>query len=67
MGDVLVAEIVLNEPRIVAAVGEVIAGRVPEHVGMDREGETGPLACLSNKVIDRLPRHRSALAEEQIA
>jgi hypothetical protein len=33
------AEIVRKAPRVLAIVGELVAGRVAEHVRVDREGE----------------------------
>jgi hypothetical protein len=38
------AEIVLDQPRVVAAIGQVVAARVPEHVRVDVEGQPGALA-----------------------
>jgi hypothetical protein len=36
--DVLVPEIVLNRPRIVSLVGELVAAGMTEHVGVYRKG-----------------------------
>ncbi len=35
--DVFVAHVVLERPGIMPIVGKLVAGRVPEHVRMDRE------------------------------
>lgn len=36
--DVLVAQVVLNGPRIVPIIGELVAAGMPEHVGVNGEG-----------------------------
>jgi hypothetical protein len=52
MSDVPVAEIILNEPRIVIAIREIVAGRVAEHVGMDVETQLGAFARLGDEVYE---------------
>ena len=44
MLDRLVAEIVLDGPRIVAVIGELVAAGVAQHVDVNREAELGPSA-----------------------
>lgn len=39
MHDVLVAHVVLERSGVVAVVGKLVAGGVPNHVGMDRKRE----------------------------
>lgn len=39
--DVLVPEVVLDRTGVLTVVGQLEAGGMPEHVGMDREVETG--------------------------
>jgi hypothetical protein len=38
-----VAEPVLDAPRVMARIGQGIAARVPQHVGVDRKGEASAL------------------------
>jgi len=38
--DVPVSEVVLNQPRVCASVGEVEARRMSQHVRVDREGRS---------------------------
>ena len=38
----------LDGPRVVAIVGQLVARGVAEHVGMHREFETGVFSCPSN-------------------
>ena len=52
--DVAMPEVLLNRSRVVAVVGQFVAGRTAEHVRMNRELKAG-LACgpgddLSNRV-----------------
>jgi len=37
MSDVPVAKVILNEPRVMITIRQIIAGGVPEHVGMNVE------------------------------
>lgn len=39
MHDIFVAHVVLERSSVMPLVGELVAGRVPEHVRVDREGE----------------------------
>ena len=54
--DRLVAEIVLDGPRIVAVVGELVAAGVPQHVDVNREAELGPFANVLDLPIERIWR-----------
>ena len=51
--DVLVAQVLLDGPRVVAIVGQLVSGRVAEHVGMSREIEPCCLARSSDNLPDR--------------
>ena len=65
MLDRLVAEIVLDGPRIVAVIGELVAAGVPQHVDVNREAELGPFANVLDLSIERIRRERrAALARE---
>ncbi len=46
--DVPVPEVLLDRARVVPFVGELVAGGVPEHVRMDREGQFRELAGARN-------------------
>ena len=46
--DVSVSEVLLDRARIVPLVRELVTGRMPEHVRMDREGEFRELAGARN-------------------
>ena len=43
----------LDCPHVVAVVGELVSGRVAEHVGMHRESKTGVLSCPGDNLSDR--------------
>ena len=58
MLDRLVAEIVLDGPRIVAVMGELVAAGVPQHVDVNREAELGPFANVLDLPIDGVRRER---------
>ena len=45
MLDVLVPEVSLQCPRVVASVGQCVAAGMSKHVWMGFEAELGPLAC----------------------
>ncbi len=44
MRDVLVPEVLLDRPRILALAGELETAGMPQHVRVDGEGEFGELA-----------------------
>lgn len=65
--DVLVPEVLLDRAGIVPIIRELIAGRVPQHVRMDGEGEGGELAGASDHFARRRRRHGpAALGDEQV-
>src|SRR5512135_3114032 len=66
VSDVPMAEVILNEPRVVLVIGQIVAGGVAQHVGMDVETELGAFASLLDEVVDCLSSHRAAFAEEEI-
>jgi hypothetical protein len=41
-----VAEIILNKTCVIATIGEIVAGGMAQHVGMDRKAELGALPTL---------------------
>ena len=62
---VAMAQVVLDEPQIVALVGKVEATRVAQHMRVDGP-EPRPLGCRADQVIHRLARERLvALGDEQ--
>ncbi len=65
--DVPMPEVLLDRSGVVPLIGELVAGRVPEHVRMDREGEFRALAGARDQLPCRRRRHRSAaLRHEQV-
>ncbi len=66
MHNVSMAEIILHQPGIVAAIGEIVARGMAEHMGMDMKAEFGALANSRGEIIYGLPREGTALAEEEI-
>src|SRR5262245_7132829 len=63
--DVLVPEICLQRPRVVASVGERVAGSVAQHVRMDGKGHASALTDAAEQSVEALGRHRStALGRE---
>ena len=65
--DVPVPEVVLDRPGVVAVVGELVAGRVPKHVRIDREGEARQGTCPGHQLSDGCRCHwPAALGDEQI-
>jgi hypothetical protein len=48
--NVLVAEIGLQRPRILAVVGQLVAARMPQHVRVSFEAEPGHLAGTLDKL-----------------
>ena len=66
--NVAMSEIILNEPRVIALVGERKAAGVAEHVRMGQEGQGGGLAvCLQSQIdrgrVQRLP----LLADKEVS
>jgi hypothetical protein len=60
-----VAKIVLNEPQIVAAIGEIEAAGMAQHVRPDGR-QAGAHRGAGNEVVHRLPGERlTALGQEQ--
>ncbi len=47
-GKIVTTEVLLDRARVVPFVRELVAGRVPEHVRMDREGEFREFAGARN-------------------
>ena len=65
--DVLVSQVVLNRARIVTIVGELVAGTVSEHVGVNGESDL----CVFTSPCDDLShgcccQRSSAFSDEQI-
>lgn len=52
MLNVPVPQVVLNRPRVVSLVGELVADRMPEHVRVDREGKFRLLARSGDELTD---------------
>jgi hypothetical protein len=64
---ILVPQVGLQRPRVVAGIGERIAASVPEHVRVDREGHLGPRADAPEQRVEGLRRHRpTALGHEHV-
>jgi hypothetical protein len=66
MHNIFVAEIILDEPGVIATIGQIVAGGMAEHVRMDVKAQLGALATLLNEIIHRLARHGAAFTEEEI-
>ena len=65
--DVLVPEVLLDRPRVLALTGELKPAGMAQHVRMDREGELGELAGARNQLPGRRRRHGSfALGHKHI-
>jgi hypothetical protein len=63
--DVLTAQIILDRARIVPVTGELVAGAVPQHVGMNLEGQPGLLTSPLDHPVERGRREgRTAFAHE---
>ena len=60
-----VAEIILDQTRVGAAVGESEAAAVAKHVWVNVEWEISVSANFGHNVVDRLPRHRSTLGKKE--
>src|SRR5262245_49234815 len=63
----LMPEIGLDRPRILAVIGKLVAGRVPQHVAMDQEAELGGSPGPGDHaLIASDAQRRAALADEHI-
>jgi hypothetical protein len=65
VSDIFMAQINLQQPYIAGAARKVIPSRMPQHMRMHVEPELCALTDLRDEIIDRLARHRPALAQEQ--
>jgi hypothetical protein len=54
------AEPVLDQPRVVASIGQGIAAGVAQHVGMDPERQLGALADCLHQAVDGVSREWTA-------
>src|ERR1700747_2581352 len=64
-GNRAVTEIVLNCPRVVPVIGELVAAGIPQHVAVNGERETSSLAGTGNHpLITRNAQWRIALGNE---
>ena len=60
-------EVLLNRSRVVAVVGQFVAGRTAEHVRMNRELKAGLASGPGDDLSNRVRGQRSlALADEDI-
>ena len=60
-------EIVLNCPRVVPVIGELVAAGMPQHVAVDRERETSSLAGTGNHpLIARNAQWRTPLGNKDV-
>jgi hypothetical protein len=67
MSDILVTKVMLERPRIVPLVGQLVAAGVPEHVRVHREGQIGLQSCTGDKLADVARRHWAAtLGDKQV-
>src|SRR5215207_8708947 len=65
--DVLVPEIMLQSPRVLAVVDQLVAARMPQHVRVYREGKRCSLPCAGEHLTKAGRRHRRAsLSDEYI-
>jgi len=55
-----VAQVVLNRARVVAAIGELVAARMPQHVNVNREAELGLSGQPLDVTVQSIGRERSA-------
>jgi hypothetical protein len=60
MLDRLVAEIVLDGPRVVVVIGELVAAGVAQHVDVNREAELRPFADVLDLPIEGIRREWGA-------
>jgi hypothetical protein len=51
-------EIVRQRPSILTLVGELVSGRMPQHVWMNREGKLSGFACSLNHPQEPSGQHR---------
>ena len=61
------AEIVLDRPRVLAVVGQLVAAGVPQHVAVNEEGKARSLTSTSDHAL--IPGHaerRLALGHEDV-
>src|ERR1019366_5568745 len=58
--DVFVPQVVLDGTSILAVVGELEAGRMPQRVRMDRHAQLGRVASASEQLTERSGGHRRA-------
>ena len=58
--NIFVPQVLLHGARVVAVVGELVAGGMPQHVRMNREGEGGELASAREELSKRRRRQRPA-------
>ena len=66
-GNRTVAEVVLDRPRVLAVVGQLIPARVAQHVAVNEEREAGSLTSTSDHAL--IPGHRErrqALGNEDV-
>src|SRR5512147_552264 len=56
--NILVPQVVLNSTGILTVVGQLEAGRMPEHVRVDRHSEPGSIAGASDHFAERRCGHR---------
>src|SRR6478672_3826007 len=56
MPDVLMAQIILDRARIMPITGELVAGAVPQHVGMNLERQPGLLTSPLDHPVERSRR-----------
>ena len=60
-------EIVLNCPRVVPVIGELVAAGMPQHVAVDQERETSRLAGTGNHpLIARNAQWRTPFGNEDV-
>ena len=54
------AEPVLDQPRVMAGIGQGVAAGVAQHVGMDPERQLGPIANGFHEAVDSVRCKRAA-------
>lgn len=64
--DLFVAEVILDQPRVVPSVCQKKSTGMPEHVRMDRHRQSCSPADFAAQITECLPGHRPPLAQEQI-
>ena len=61
------SQVPLDCPRVVAVIGELVAGRVPEHMAVDQKGEFGSTARpRDHPLISSNAEWRTAFADEDV-